>query len=138
MTTAADFIKDTLGLLQVVDARQPIKPEDFTTGVRFLNRLCTRLEASNVTLGWQDVSNPADVLPLPPEAELAVMYTLAMVLAPQYGVQPMPAVAAGAETYMNDLLRDVMVANPIQPILDAPTPSAWFGSGLRSSLYWDI
>lgn len=125
MTTVADFIKDTLGLLQVQDVRQPVKPEDMQTGIRFLNRLVTRLEANQVAVGWTDVSSPSQTLPLPPEAELGVMYTLALMLAPQYGVTPLADVQAGAATFMNDLRRDQAVATPIQPILDAPTPDRW-------------
>jgi hypothetical protein len=125
MTTVADFAKDTLACLQVVDIRQPVKPEDMQTVIRFLNRLGTRLEANQLSLGWANIANPSDTLPLPPEAELGVMYTLALMLAPQYGVQPMPAVVAGAENFMNDLRRDQAVQTPIQPILDAPTPDRW-------------
>lgn len=122
MTTAADFIKDTLLLIQAVDARQPVSSVDMATGIRFLNRYCTRLEANGITLGWSDVANPSETLPLPPEAELAVMYGLALDLAPQWGVVPLPNVVSGALEYGNALRRDQMVANPIQPILDVPWP----------------
>jgi|SRR5690349_3418007 len=137
MTTVADFAKDTLACLQVVDIRQPIKPEDMQTVIRFLNRLVTRLEADQIAVGWTDVSSPSDTLPLPPEAELGVMYTLALMLAPQYGVQPMPAVVAGAETFMNDLRRDQAVQTPIQPILDVPTPDRWSRTVARSNPWYD-
>jgi hypothetical protein len=125
MTTVADFIRDTLGCLGVVDVRQPVRPEDMQTGIRFLNRLCTRLETNQLSLGWADVANPSDTLPLPPEAELGVMYTLAIVLAPQYLVSPSQEVVAGSEVFMADLRRDQAVATPIRPILDAPTPDRW-------------
>lgn len=122
MTTVADFIKDTLCLLQVNSVSQPVKAADMSTGIRFLNRLCTRLEANGVTMGWSPVANPTDTLPLPPEAELGVMYVLAMMLAPQWGVTPLPLVAVGAETFLADLRRDVAVATPLRPILGAPCP----------------
>lgn len=128
MTIVADFIRDTLGCLGVVDVRQPVRPEDMQTGIRFLNRLVTRLEANQVSVGWSDVSSPSDTLPLPPEAELGVMYTLAIVMAPQYLVTPSAEVMAGAEIFMNDLQRDQAVATPIRPILDAPTPDRWSNS----------
>jgi hypothetical protein len=125
MTTVADFIRDTLGCLGVVDVRQPVRPEDMKTGIRFLNRLVTRLEANQLSVGWSDVASPSDTLPLPPEAELGVMYTLAIVLAPQYLVSPSAEVLGGAEIFMADLRRDQAVATPIRPILDAPTPDLW-------------
>lgn len=135
MTTVADFVRDTLGLIQVVDPRQPVQNEDMQTGIRFLNRLCGRMEANTLSLGWVPVSNPSDILPLPSEAELGVMYSLAIMLAPHYGVSVSAEVVAGADAFMNDLRRDQAVATPIQPILDAPEPdrlgyprtSAWYG-----------
>lgn len=122
MTAAADFIKDTLLLIQAVDARQPVSSVDMATGIRFLNRYCTRLEANGITLGWSDVDSPSDTLPMPPEAELPIMYGLAVDLAPQWGVTPLPAVLAKEAEYSNALRRDQMVATPIQPILDVPWP----------------
>lgn len=125
MTTVADFVKDTLGLLGVVDPRQSVQPDDFATALRFLNRLCTRLEANGLAMGWADVDNPSDTLPLPPEAELGVMYNLAVMLAPQYTVNVSGEVAAGAEAFLAALRRDQAVATPIQQIVDVPTPGAW-------------
>lgn len=122
MTAVADFVKDALLLIQAVDARQPVSSVDMQGAIRALNRFCTRLEANGTSLGWQDVANPADTLPLLPEAELPVMYGLAIDLAPQYGVTPMPMVLARFTEYMNDLRRDQAVATPIQPILDVPWP----------------
>jgi hypothetical protein len=123
MTTVADFVKDTLGCLQLVSPNQPVKPADMQTAIRFLNRFMERTEANSIATGWSPVSSPSDVVPLPPEAELGVMYSLAMVLAPQWGVSPLPEVAAGASMFMADLIRDQAVATPIRPIIAVPVPS---------------
>lgn len=125
MTEVADFIKDTLGLIGVVDPRQPVKSEDMALGIRFLNRLCGRMEADTLSLGWTPVDSPSDTLPLPPEAELGVMYSLAVMLCPQFGQQVPMEVVAGADTFMSALRRDQAVATPIQPLLDAPFPDSW-------------
>ena len=130
MTTVADYIKDTLGLLQVIDPKQPVKDADMQTAIRGLNRVCRRIEANGVALGWQDVDNPSDTLPMQPESELGVMYTLALTLAPQWGVEPMAAVVQGAQTFMADLRRDQAVATPLRPILDVPEPSSRFGNDM--------
>lgn len=122
MTTVADFIKDTLGLIQQCSPNQPVKDADMQTGIRFLNRLMRRTEANGIATGWTPVDNPSDTVPLPEEAELGVMYTLAMMLAPQYGVTPLPSVAAGASLFSADLTRDQAVATPVQPILAVPMP----------------
>ena len=135
MTTVAEFIKDTLGCLGVVDPKQPVKDADMQTGIRFLNRLGTRIEANLISLGWSPVSNPSDTLPLPVEAELGVMYVLALTLAPQYGVTPLPTVAAGAQGFMADISRDQAVATPIIPIVDVPSPEGYCDSALVSP-YW--
>lgn len=124
MTTVADFVKDSLLLIQAVDARQPVPAVDMQSAIRALNRFCTRMEANGIAVGWQNVANPSDVLPLPPEAEPAVLYGLALDLSPQYGVTPLPGVAASYLEYMGVLRRDQMVTTPIQPILDVPRPDA--------------
>ena len=130
MTTVADFVKDALLLIQATDARQPVKAVDMASGIRALNRVVRRMEANTLALGWSDVANPSDTLPLPAEAELGVMYALAINLAPSYGTQPPAAVIGLAEEYLNDLRRDQAVATPIQPLLDVPRPeSAGAASG---------
>lgn len=134
MTLVADFVKDALLQIQAVDARQPVSSVDMASAIRALNRFCNRLEANGTSLGWQDVSNPGDTLPLLPEAELPVMYGLAIDLAPQYGITPLPMVLSRFTEYMNDLRRDQAVATPIQPILDVPWPegvTGISGGGLR-------
>lgn len=137
MTTVADFVKDTLGLLQVVNPVQPVKPEDMQTAIRFLNRFMTRTEANSIATGWSPVDSPSQDLPLPPEAELGVMYQLAMVLAPQWGVSPTQEVMSGAVAFMADLIRDQAVATPIRPILDCPIPSDYGNATRLRSTVWD-
>jgi hypothetical protein len=136
MTTVADFIKDTLSTIQVINPVQAVSAADMQTGIRFLNRVMTRLEANGIAMGWQDVSSPDDVLPLPAEAELGVMYTLAVTIAPQYGVDVMPAVAGGSIEFMNALRRDQAVATPIQPILDCPAPDGWSNRTINGSTWY--
>lgn len=136
MTTVADFIKDTLGTIQVINPSQSVSASDMQTGIRFLNRLMTRLEASGISMGWRDVESPDEEMPIPPEAELGVMYSLGIMLAPQYGVDVMPAVAAGAQTFLNDLMRDQMVATPIQPILGVPMPDGWSSRTVNASTWY--
>ena len=91
-----------------------------------------RWEADGISLGWSAVSNPSDVLPAPEETEDAVAYNLAMRLAPEYGVSVMPEVSGAALSFLNDILRDQMVATPIRPILDAPVPDKYGMDGAYS------
>lgn len=130
MTTTAVLVARSLRLIQVIDARQPVRDPDMQSAILALNAMMRRVEADGVALGWQPVSSPSDELPIPEEAEQAVAYMLATLLAPEYGVDVSPVVAAGAAGGMADLLRDQMVATPIQPILDVP----WTDNAARNTL----
>lgn len=123
MTTTAQLVGRSLRLIQVIDARQPVRDPDMQTAIVALNAMMRRWEADGISLGWQPVSNPSDELPMPEEVEEAAAYNLAVRLAPEYGVDAPPVVASAAVQGMNDILRDQMVATPVRPILDAPIPS---------------
>lgn len=122
MTTVSKIVSRALRLIQVIDPSQTVKDQDMETGIEALNAMMQRLEANLLSLGWSPVASPSDTVPLPVEAEQAIAYALAVILAPEYGVSPLPAVTQMANNGMNDLLRDQAVATPIQPILDAPIP----------------
>ncbi|MCL6710438.1 hypothetical protein M8R20_26305 [Pseudomonas sp. R2.Fl] len=136
MTTVAEFAKDVLGTLQVINPVQPVSDADMQTVIRFLNRFMTRLEANGTAVGWSNVSARGDVLPVPLETELGLMYAVAMTLAPQYGVSVMPEVAAAAGNFMNEVRRDQAVATPIQPILDIPAPDGWSNRAINGSTWY--
>jgi hypothetical protein len=123
MTAVSDFIKDALGLIQAVSVNQPIKAQDMATGIRTLNRLMARSEANSIAVGWAAVSSPSEDLPLPAEAEMPVLYALAVALAPHWGIAPSREVMDGAYAFGADLSRDQAVATPVQPIVMVPVPS---------------
>lgn len=123
MTTVADFVKDALGLIQAVATTQPIKAQDMATSIRTLNRVMERNEANAIALGWAPVTSPSDTLPLPAEAELPILYALAVALAPHWGITPSREVTVGAWNGASELARDQAVATPIQPIVMVPVPS---------------
>lgn len=120
MTEVADIVKDALVLIQVQNPVQPVKPQDMAAGIRALNRMCGRWEADGTSLGWSNVSSPGDTLPAPEEAEEAIVYNLAVRLAPRYGVEPMSTVGGPAISFYQDLLRDQAVATPMQAIVAVP------------------
>lgn len=130
------LIARSLRLIQVVDARQPVTAADMATGILALNGMMRRIEADGTALGWHPVANPSDELPLPPEAEQAIAFNLAVLLAPEYGVDVSPVVASAAVQGMNDLLRDQAVATPIQPILAAPAASETHGGDLSAGSWY--
>ena len=136
MTTVAKLVARSLRLIQVIDPSQDVRDRDMGTAIEALNAMLQRWEADLLSLGWSPVSSPEDTLPLPVEAEQAVAYCLAVVLAPEYGVTPLPAVTQLANSGMNDLLRDQMVATPIMPILDCPMPQNWDGKTLNGESWF--
>lgn len=126
--TASEAVQDALDLLAVLDEAETPSAAAMQTGIRQINAMLRRWEANGLMLGWSPVTNPSDDLPIPDEAEQAVTYGLAVRLAPRYGVEPRGDVVRGAETFLNDLRRDVAVASPIEPILDVPLPDAYYGA----------
>lgn len=120
-----NLVTRALRLIQVIDPLQSVKSADMETAIVALNGMMARIEADGVALGWSPVANPSDDLPLPVEAEQAIAYNLAVTVAPEYGVTPLPAVQGMAITGMADLMRDVAVATPIRPILSVPLPDNW-------------
>lgn len=114
VTTVAKLVARSLRLLRVIDAVQPVKPQDMSTAIEALNGMLRRWEANGIALGWQPVDNPSDTLPLPEEAEEAVAYNLALTLQPEYtGGQPDLNVVAIARSGYALLQRDNAVANPL-------------------------
>lgn len=84
MTKVADIVKDALEHLGVIDTRQPVQAADMQTGIRALNMMMRTWEAIGLSLGWKDVDNPSDDIPSPPEADQAIGYALAVILAPRF------------------------------------------------------
>lgn len=115
MTQVADILRDALGHLKVQDANSAIKAIDARDGIRALNLMLRRWEANGLALGWTDVSNPDDVLPLPAEAEEAVGYNLALRLRARYGTSLDPDVIEFAREGLSALRRDRMVEMPLSP-----------------------
>lgn len=113
MTTAATIVARALRLLRVIDPTEAPEAEDFDTARTALNGMMRRWEANGLALGWQDVENPADELPAPPEAEQAIAFNLALVLRAEYGVSLDPDVVQMASDGLAELRRDVLVANPL-------------------------
>lgn len=130
------LIARALRLIQVIDPLQSVKAQDMATGIDALNGMMARIEADGTPLGWSPVTNPSDDLPLADEMTQAIAYNLAVIIAPEYGVTPLPTVLQLAATGMADLLRDVAVAMPIQPILAVPTPAYQNGMTLNGESWY--
>jgi hypothetical protein len=115
MSQVNDIVRDALGHLRVLDANGVVKPLDMRDAIRALNVMMRRIEANGLALGWSDVSEPTDELPLPPEAEEAIGYNLAVRLRAKYGCEIEPDVIQMASAGMEALRRDRLVEMPLTP-----------------------
>lgn len=136
MTTAAEIITDAFLLIRSNDPGEALEEYDFAQGKRVLNRMLRRWEANGLALGWQDITNPDDVVPLPAEAEEPVIYNLAVKLRAVYGATLEQDVISLARDGYRALLRDVYAAAPPIQITSAPCPSNGI-AGVRWNIYSD-
>lgn len=120
MSTVSDITRRALRLINAIDANEAPEAEDSDTAIMALNGMCRRWEANGMAMGWNDVSNPSDAMPSPPEADDAITYNLALRLAPEYQTQPSPAVIAFAAEGLRELQRDRLVEMPLTQTTDAP------------------
>lgn len=119
MASVGSIVARSLRLIAVIDAQEDVNDKDFQTAIEALNAMMVRVEADGLALGWYPVENPSEDIPVPPEAEQAVAYMLAVMLAPEYGTEPSVGVATVADASYRALQRDRAVAEPItqQPVV---------------------
>jgi hypothetical protein len=114
MAKVEETVAAALRLLRVIDARQPVKPADMSTAIKALNGMMTRWEANTLSLGWSNVSNPSDDMPVPDEAIEPIEFNLALRLRPQYGTTLDPDTIEFARKGLADLQRDQKRATPLE------------------------
>ncbi len=114
MSTVEKTVSRALRILSVIDARQPVKPADMSTAIDALNGMMTRWEANTLSLGWSNVENPSDDMPVPAEALDAIAYNLAVRLRPEYGTTLDPDTIDMARRGLADLQRDQKRATPLE------------------------
>lgn len=85
MSTVVEIIRDALGHLRVIDADASPDPIDTRDAMRALNLMMRAWEASNIPVGWVDVSDATQEMPTPPELDEAIGYNLAVKLRAKYG-----------------------------------------------------
>lgn len=130
MTKVATAVARSLRLLGILDPSEAPEAEDMETALSALNAMMVRWEANGLAVGWSLVESPSEDLPVPHEAEDAVIYNLAMRLAPEYGVQLRPDVVALAQDGVRSLQRDRLVSNPLEM-------RSRLGIGLRYNMITD-
>lgn len=130
MTKVIQIIKPALQKIRVVDSDAPPHPNEVTDAIAAMNRMIMRWQADGTQLGFSPVSAPDETIPIPIEAEQAVIYNLALDLGSEYGVAPSHDVIALALAYLRGLVRDQFVSTPLRPSgSGAPLPESTWGSG---------
>lgn len=114
MAKVEETVAAALRILRVIDARQPVKPADMSTAIKALNRMMRRWEANTLSLGWSDVENPSDDMPVPDEALEPIEFNLAVRLRPEYGTTLDPDTLQMARQGKADLQRDQKRATPLE------------------------
>lgn len=114
MATVEKTVSRALRILRVIDSRQPVKPADMSTAIEALNGMMRRWEANTLSLGWADVENPSDEMPVPDEAIEPIVYNLALKLRPEYGTTLDPDTIEFARKGLADLQRDQKRATPLE------------------------
>jgi hypothetical protein len=114
-------INRALRLLGVLDVAESPAAEDSQTAIQALNSMVQRWEANGLAVGWANVSAPDDTLPVPDEAQEAVIYNLAVRIAPEYGMpSQMQYIASEAARMLSELRRDRLVEMPLVQCSDLP------------------
>lgn len=88
MTTAAELVRDTLQIIGVQAAEQPIQPNEFTDTVTSLNDLMAELEGDGISLGYTVVTTPSDIITVQDAAIGPIKKILAVDIAPEYDFEP--------------------------------------------------
>jgi hypothetical protein len=113
----------SLLLLQAIDAAASLPAGDAETAMSALNAMMTNWESSGLAMGWSNVSVPDATLPILDEDEEAVVYNLAVRLAPYYAIPAaMPGIADMAKTFLAELRRRRLVEMPLRLNSDLPCP----------------
>ena len=129
MATVESVVKKALRLLRVIDVKQSVKAVDMQTGIEALNDMMTQWESFPLALGWSNVSNPSEEMPVGDYAKIAIQSNLALHLRPEYGVEAEADVIALATNSLAILRRQYSNANPLS--LNLSLPSGCYGASFR-------
>lgn len=92
---AGDVIKDAYFELLEASDEAPIEASEMATGLRYLNRLMSRLAAQGYDLGYTEVTNPSDIITVPAGAMDGIVSNLAVSLSAQF---PQSGISQGLQS----------------------------------------
>lgn len=130
MTKVVQIVRSAMQKIRVTDSDVAVDPQMLEDGIAGMNRMLMRWQANGIQLGFSPVDGPDDVIPVPIEAEQAVIYNLALDMGSEYGVAPTQDVVNLAQAYMRDLIRDQFNSTRLRSSgSGAPIPERSWASG---------
>lgn len=98
--TALEMITRALRLSNVIDEIEDPSAEQGADGLSSLNDMMGQWDRDGIKMQWQQVAALSDELPLDAQDQRAVRFNLAVELAGDYGIDPLPRVQRiSQETY---------------------------------------
>lgn len=127
MAIVSAIINRSLRLLNAIDAGSATPALDSQTAIVALNAMLTGWESNGLAMGWANVATVDDTMPTLDEDEEAIVYNLAMRLAPEY---PPPTTLPGtndfAKQFLAELRRRRLTEMPLEMRTSLP-PSQRYG-----------
>ena len=128
-TVAIDMITAAYRLANVLNENEVPSAEQGVVGLSTMNDLLAQWDGDGIKLGWTIVAGQADTLPLQPQDLRAVRFNLAVELAGEFGIDPLPRVAKiASDTYVGLAKRHRFVVESSLELL--PSASAQTLDGL--------
>lgn len=105
MTTNLTIIEDALRDIDVISEIESASAEQGSFCLRRLNQMMELWKEHDIDIGWFSQSSTADTIPVPDWAELGVISSLAIAIAPTYSASISLELAAIAEVSAGTILR---------------------------------
>lgn len=106
MATASSVIRRAMRLCGIIDAAEAVPADQMQDAIEVLNRLGQRWLDSGLLAAWTNATGPTSSLVTPAKQDDALSYSLALRLAPEFGVAATPDVATVAADELRMLWRD--------------------------------
>jgi hypothetical protein len=113
--TCGDLCADSLRLIGVLSAIDPMEAEDGNLALRTLNEMMDDWASRQIDLGWSAQSSFSAQAPVDDDSIPPIKYMLALTLAPYYGREPAPSVIGNAQRLYMRVLRKA-ISDLIEPV----------------------
>lgn len=109
MTQVSSVVTAALRKIRVVDATSVPEPYQMSQGIDAMNRMLARWVSNGLLPRWQSVTEPTQTVLLDLDDEDAVILSLSLRLADEYGEEVTPVMVQASSTAVMELWRDRLV-----------------------------